>query len=74
MPTKDKFYAVVKAALEKDGWQITHDPLLHCQLSTINCYNLPRSRPRQQQSADSKAKNYRQPSRHHWTQNSFDAH
>ena len=28
MPAKDKFHDVVKAALEKDGWQITHDPLL----------------------------------------------
>jgi XisH protein len=28
MPAKDKFHDVVKVALEKDGWQITHDPLL----------------------------------------------
>lgn len=28
MPAKDKFHDVVKAALEKDGWEITHDPLL----------------------------------------------
>ncbi len=28
MPAKDKFHDVVKAALQKDGWQITHDPLL----------------------------------------------
>jgi XisH protein len=28
MPAKDKFHGVVKVALEKDGWQITHDPLL----------------------------------------------
>ena len=28
MPAKDKFHDVVKAALEKDGWQISHDPLL----------------------------------------------
>ncbi|MEG3845924.1 XisH family protein [Microcoleus sp. herbarium19] len=28
MAAKDKFHDVVKAALEKDGWEITHDPLL----------------------------------------------
>ncbi|MBD2500490.1 XisH family protein [Anabaena azotica] len=27
MPAKDVFHEVVKTALEKDGWQITHDPL-----------------------------------------------
>jgi hypothetical protein len=28
MPAKDKFHDVVKTALQKDGWQITHDPLM----------------------------------------------
>lgn len=27
MPAKDVFHQVVKTALEKDGWQITNDPL-----------------------------------------------
>lgn len=27
MPAKDIYHNVVKAALEKDGWAITHDPL-----------------------------------------------
>lgn len=27
MSAKDKFHDVVKIALEKDGWQITDDPL-----------------------------------------------
>ncbi|WP_375495034.1 XisH family protein [uncultured Nostoc sp.] len=27
MPAKDVFHEVVKTALHKDGWQITHDPL-----------------------------------------------
>lgn len=27
MSAKDIFHAVVKRALQKDGWQITHDPL-----------------------------------------------
>lgn len=27
MPAKDKFHDVVKVALQKDGWQITDDPL-----------------------------------------------
>lgn len=26
MPAKDAFHEVVKIALQKDGWQITHDP------------------------------------------------
>ncbi len=26
MPTLDLFHKVVKTALEKDGWTITHDP------------------------------------------------
>ncbi len=26
MPAKDKYHDVVVAALEKEGWQITHDP------------------------------------------------
>lgn len=26
MSAKDAFHEVVKTALEKDGWQITHDP------------------------------------------------
>jgi hypothetical protein len=28
MPAKDIYHEVVKNALIKDGWQITHDPLL----------------------------------------------
>lgn len=28
MSAKDKFHDVVKAALQKDGWQITRDPFL----------------------------------------------
>ncbi len=31
MSAKDAFHEVVKTALQKDGWQITHDP-----------YNLPK--------------------------------
>ena len=27
MSAKDKFHDAVKHALEKEGWQITHDPL-----------------------------------------------
>ncbi len=27
MPAKDIYHSVVKTALEKDGWAITHDPL-----------------------------------------------
>lgn len=27
MPAKDVFHEVVKIALQKDGWQITNDPL-----------------------------------------------
>lgn len=27
MPAKDIFHAVVRSALEKEGWVITHDPL-----------------------------------------------
>jgi XisH protein len=27
MPAKDIFHAVVRSALEKEGWIITHDPL-----------------------------------------------
>ncbi|WP_413773910.1 element excision factor XisH family protein [Nostoc sp. MG11] len=27
MSAKDVFHEVVKKALQKDGWQITHDPL-----------------------------------------------
>lgn len=27
MPAKDRFHDVVKIALQKDGWRITHDPL-----------------------------------------------
>ena len=26
MSAKDKFHNVVKTALQKEGWQITHDP------------------------------------------------
>jgi hypothetical protein len=28
MSAKDKFHDVVKSALQKDGWRITHDPLM----------------------------------------------
>ncbi|MDZ8034567.1 MULTISPECIES: XisH family protein [unclassified Nostoc] len=28
MSARDKFHHVVKSALQKDGWRITHDPLL----------------------------------------------
>jgi len=28
MPTKDVFHDAVRHALEKDGWQITNDPLI----------------------------------------------
>ncbi|MCC5659314.1 XisH family protein [Nostoc sp. XA010] len=28
MSAKDKFHNIVKSALQKDGWRITHDPLL----------------------------------------------
>jgi hypothetical protein len=28
MPARDKFHNIVKSALQKDGWRITHDPLL----------------------------------------------
>ena len=27
MPAKDIFHAIVRSALEKEGWKITHDPL-----------------------------------------------
>jgi hypothetical protein len=28
MPAKDIYHDTVKKALEKDGWTITHDPLI----------------------------------------------
>ena len=28
MPKKDKYHDAVKTALEKDGWNITHDPMI----------------------------------------------
>lgn len=28
MSRKDTFYDIVRRALEKDGWIVTHDPLL----------------------------------------------
>ncbi|MEM6500860.1 MAG: element excision factor XisH family protein [Cyanobacteria bacterium P01_C01_bin.89] len=28
MPRRDFYHDTVKAALEKDGWQVTHDPLM----------------------------------------------
>jgi XisH protein len=28
MSARDKFHEIVKSALQKNGWQITHDPLL----------------------------------------------
>ncbi|WP_211178816.1 MULTISPECIES: element excision factor XisH family protein [Brasilonema] len=27
----DAFHTIVKTALQKDKWQITHDPYPHCQ-------------------------------------------
>lgn len=27
MPARDLFHQIVRIALEKDGWEITHDPL-----------------------------------------------
>ena len=29
MPAKDIFHDIVKRALQKDGWVITHDPLFY---------------------------------------------
>ena len=37
MPAKDAFHQVVKIALQKDGWQITHDPYT-LQAGTIELY------------------------------------
>ncbi|MBN3905992.1 MAG: XisH family protein [Nostoc sp. NMS1] len=37
MPAKDAFHAVVKTALEKEGWLITHDPYT-LQAGTIELY------------------------------------
>ncbi|HBE18158.1 MAG TPA: hypothetical protein DEG17_22230 [Cyanobacteria bacterium UBA11149] len=38
MPTKDKFHDVVVIALQKDGWQITDDPLRIRISPTTNLY------------------------------------
>ena len=37
MPAKDAFHEVVKIALQKDGWQITHDPYT-LQAETLELY------------------------------------
>ena len=37
MPAKDAFHNIVRHALEKDGWTITHDPL-HIDLIDIEVY------------------------------------
>lgn len=37
MPAKDAFHEVVKTALQKDGWQITHDPYT-LQAGTLELY------------------------------------
>lgn len=37
MPAKDIFHEVVKTALQKDGWQITHDPYI-LQAGTLELY------------------------------------
>lgn len=37
MPAKDAFHAVVKTALQKDGWLITHDPYT-LQAGTLELY------------------------------------
>ncbi|MEH2282735.1 MAG: XisH family protein [Nostoc sp.] len=37
MPAKDAFHTVVKTALEKDGWLITHDPYT-LQAGTLELY------------------------------------
>ncbi|MEH2468320.1 element excision factor XisH family protein [Nostoc sp.] len=37
MPAKDAFHTVVKTALQKDGWLITHDPYA-LQAGTLELY------------------------------------
>ena len=37
MPAKDSFHEFVKIALQKDGWQITHDPYT-LQAGTLELY------------------------------------
>ncbi len=37
MPAKDIYHQIVIAALEKEGWVITHDPL-HIKYGAINLY------------------------------------
>lgn len=37
MSAEDAFHEVVKTALQKDGWKITHDPPL-IQVGTIEMY------------------------------------
>lgn len=37
MSAKDAFHEVVKTALQKDGWQITHDPYI-LQAGTLELY------------------------------------
>ncbi|MBD2414500.1 fatty-acid oxidation protein subunit alpha [Nostoc calcicola FACHB-389] len=37
MPAKDLFHNVVRYALEKEGWTITHDPL-HLRVGKIDMY------------------------------------
>ncbi|MBP0018389.1 MAG: XisH family protein [Cyanobacteria bacterium SBLK] len=38
MPAKDTFHYIVRSALEKDGWRITHDPLYMRVSPTIGLY------------------------------------
>lgn len=38
MPAKDTFHYIVRSALEKDGWCITHDPLYLRVSPTIGLY------------------------------------
>jgi hypothetical protein len=39
MPAKDKFHEIVKAALIKDGWTITDDPLF-IKLAALKCMSI----------------------------------
>ena len=35
MSAKDRFHDVVKTALQKDGWRITHDPLTKSFIQSV---------------------------------------
>jgi hypothetical protein len=41
MPAKDSFHNIVKNALVKDGWKITHDPFTYEEWSRIAYCILP---------------------------------